>query len=51
MKIYAGEEARMDGQAIAKIFEASHRALTRNLEGITHEESLRAPEPGGNSLN
>ncbi len=41
----------MDGQAIAKIFEASHRTLTLNLEGITHEESLRAPEPGGNSLN
>ena len=41
----------MDGQAIAKIFEASHKTLTLNLEGITHEESLRAPEPGGNSLN
>ncbi|HEX6913522.1 MAG TPA: DinB family protein [Longimicrobium sp.] len=22
-----------------------------NTEGVTHEESLRAPEPGGNSLN
>ncbi|HEY3570719.1 MAG TPA: DinB family protein [Thermoanaerobaculia bacterium] len=41
----------MDGQAIAKVFELSHMALTRNLEGITHEESLRAPEPGGNALN
>jgi uncharacterized damage-inducible protein DinB len=41
----------MDGQAIAKIFEFSHMTLTRNLEGITQEESLRAPEPGGNSLN
>jgi hypothetical protein len=41
----------MDGQAIAKIFEFSHMTLTRNLEGITHEESLRAPEPRGNSLN
>ena len=41
----------MDGQVLAKIFEASHGSLTRNLEGITHEESLRAPEPGGNSLN
>jgi len=41
----------MDGQLLSKIFEASHMSLTRNLEGITHEESLRAPEPGGNSLN
>jgi uncharacterized damage-inducible protein DinB len=41
----------MDGQALAKVFELSHMALTRNLEGITPEESLHAPEPGGNSLN
>jgi uncharacterized damage-inducible protein DinB len=41
----------MDGQALAKIFEFSHMTLTRNLEGITHEESLRAPDEGGNSLN
>ncbi|HSU83204.1 MAG TPA: DinB family protein [Thermoanaerobaculia bacterium] len=41
----------MDGQALAKTFEFSHMALTRNLEGVTHEESLRAPEPGGNALN
>jgi uncharacterized damage-inducible protein DinB len=41
----------MDAQALVKIFEMSHMALTRNLDGITHEESLHAPEPGGNSLN
>jgi uncharacterized damage-inducible protein DinB len=41
----------MDGSSLAKIFEFSHMSLTRNLEGITHEESLQAPEPGGNSLN
>jgi len=41
----------MDGQALTKIFELSHMALTRNLDGISQEESLRAPEPGGNSLN
>lgn len=41
----------MDGQALAKLFEFSHRTLTRNLAGLTHEESLRAPEPAGNSLN
>jgi uncharacterized damage-inducible protein DinB len=41
----------VDGQALAKIFEFSHLTLTRNLDGLTHEESLRAPEPGGNSLH
>ena len=41
----------MTGQVLVKIFESSHRSLGRNLEGITHEESLIAPEPGGNSLN
>jgi len=41
----------MDAQALVKIFEMSHMALARNLEGITHEESLHVPEPAGNSLN
>lgn len=41
----------MDGQALAKVFDFSHKALTRNLEGITHEESVRPPDEGGNSLN
>jgi uncharacterized damage-inducible protein DinB len=41
----------MDAQALVKIFEMSHMALTRNLDGITPEESLQAPDPGGNSLN
>lgn len=41
----------MDAQALVKIFEMSHMALARNLDGITPEESLHEPEPGGNSLN
>jgi hypothetical protein len=41
----------MDGQALAKIYDFSYLTLTRNLAGLTHEESLQAPEPGGNSLN
>jgi uncharacterized damage-inducible protein DinB len=41
----------MERQALAAMFQFSHGALGRNLEGISHEESLRAPEPGGNSLN
>jgi uncharacterized damage-inducible protein DinB len=32
-------------------FQVSHSVLGRNLEGISHEESLNAPRDGGNSLN
>jgi len=28
-----------------------HRVVRTNVDGITHEESLRQPEPGGNCLN
>lgn len=29
----------------------THFALHRNLDGLSHEESLRGPEPAGNCLN
>lgn len=29
----------------------SERAFHRNVEGLTHEESLIRPQPGGNSIN
>ena len=29
----------------------SDRAIHRNLEGVSHEESIRRPQPGGNSTN
>ena len=32
-------------------YQASHRVLHRNLDGIHHEESLKAPKDGGNCLN
>jgi uncharacterized damage-inducible protein DinB len=32
-------------------YQASHRVLHRNLGGIRHEESLKAPRDGGNCLN
>ena len=41
----------MDAPTLIAMLEFSHGILTRNLAGITHEESLRSPEPGGNSLN
>jgi len=36
---------------LSKMFELSYGALFRNLEGVTHEESLISPEPAGNCLN
>lgn len=41
----------MNPPTLVAMFQFSHGALSRNLEGITHEESLRAPATGGNSLN
>jgi uncharacterized damage-inducible protein DinB len=41
----------MDAPTLTAMFQFSHGVLTRNLEGITAEESLRAPGSGGNSLN
>jgi DinB superfamily len=36
---------------LSKLFEMNYGALYRNLEGITHEDSLFMPEPGGNPIN
>ncbi len=41
----------MDAPTLIAMLEFSHGILTRNLAGITQEESLRAPDSGGNSLN
>ena len=36
---------------LSKLFEMNYEALFRNLEGITHEESLVQPVPAGNTIN
>jgi uncharacterized damage-inducible protein DinB len=41
----------MNSNLLLNQFQASHSVLHRNLEGIRHEESLKAPRDGGNSLN
>lgn len=41
----------MNGNDLAKMYEFSYLALKRNLDGVSHEESLRTPEQGGNCLN
>jgi uncharacterized damage-inducible protein DinB len=41
----------MQGSLLAKLYEINYGALFRNLEGITHEESLVEPTPAGNCVN
>ena len=41
----------MDPKTLAFQFGIGAFVLERNLGDITHEESLHAPQPGGNSLN
>jgi uncharacterized damage-inducible protein DinB len=36
---------------LSKLFEMNYGALFRNLEGITHAESLVQPQPAGNCIN
>jgi uncharacterized damage-inducible protein DinB len=41
----------MTSAELSNLFRISHYAITVNLEGFTHEESLEQPLPGGNCLN
>jgi hypothetical protein len=41
----------MDPQVLAFQFGVGAFVLERNLAGITNEESLRLPQPGGNTMN
>lgn len=41
----------MDPRTLAFQFGIGAFVLDRNLGGVTHEESLRAPQPGGNTMN
>ena len=40
-----------DIDAIVTQFNICNRSIHRNLEGVSHDESMRRPEPGGNSVN
>lgn len=46
-----GEIKSMHTKTIAHLFGISSRVLERNLEGVSHEESLINPQPGGSCLN
>jgi uncharacterized damage-inducible protein DinB len=41
----------MNGEALALLFSYTDRVLHMNLEGISHQDSLIQPEPGGNCIN
>jgi hypothetical protein len=42
----------MTGNDLARMFEFSYMAMNRNLDGLSHQESLVVPQPcGGNCLN
>ncbi|MFI5370876.1 MAG: metalloregulator ArsR/SmtB family transcription factor [Candidatus Eisenbacteria bacterium] len=44
------EERRRMREMLVRMFALAHGALHMNLEGITHEESLVQPQPGGNCI-
>lgn len=41
----------MDAAPALRLLDFSHRSLGMNLEGVTHDESLIAPDGGGNCIN
>jgi hypothetical protein len=41
----------MNAGDLVKMYEFSYGAINRNLDGLSHEDSLIVPEPGGNCLN
>ena len=41
----------MNATDLVKMYEFSYGAINRNLDGLSHEDSLVVPEPGGNCLN
>ena len=41
----------MTGSDLAQIYEFSYMALQRNLDGLSHEDSMISPEPAGNCIN
>ena len=41
----------MNGSELVSMYEFSYMAINRNLDGVTHEESLFIPEPAGNCIN
>ncbi|MFO7544052.1 MAG: DinB family protein [Trueperaceae bacterium] len=45
------QSQRPDVAHLRTLYFVIHRTVRRNLEGVSHEESLRSPEPFGNNAN
>lgn len=45
------ESARPDVAHLRALYFVIHRTVRRNLEGVSHDESLLSPEPFGNNAN
>lgn len=41
----------MTGMEMLKLYEAGYATVKKNLEGVSHEESMRGPTGGGNCAN
>jgi uncharacterized damage-inducible protein DinB len=41
----------MTGSELAQIYEFSYGAVKRNLDDLSHEDSVLSPEPAGNCIN
>jgi uncharacterized damage-inducible protein DinB len=41
----------MTGTDLVKMYEFSYGTISRNLEGVSHQDSLVLPQPSGNCLN
>jgi hypothetical protein len=41
----------MTGSELAQIYEFSYGAIQRNLDALSHEDTMISPEPAGNCIN
>jgi len=41
----------MNPESLAMLYTYNHYVLTKNTDGLSHEDSLHQPHPGGNCLN
>jgi len=41
----------MTGNDLVNVYEFSFGAINRNLEGVSHEDSVHIPQPAGNCIN
>jgi hypothetical protein len=45
------KEEELESSALAMTYDFTYFVLTKNTQGVTHEQSLFSPKPGGNCMN